>query len=257
MWNRLRPRSVYDVMAAIACFGVLAGGTAYAANTIGSADVIDDSLQSVDVKNGSLTSSDLARETLSSGRIFGLDGTDVDDDGLTGADIDEPTLGTVPQAAKVGAGGVDSAALQSGSVTNDKLAPEEGWHYIGDPGEPAFENGWVNYDPASNHYAGYWHHAAYRRDRSGMVHLTGLVKGGTVGQPIFHIRDVKYCPYFYHTVAGVSANAFAQLTVGLYTIDAGCKVLIERGSSAWASLDGLSYPEYFKDSAKAPGPAAR
>jgi hypothetical protein len=34
MLSRLRPRSIYDVMAAIACLVALAGGTAYAANTI-------------------------------------------------------------------------------------------------------------------------------------------------------------------------------------------------------------------------------
>ena len=59
MLDKLRPRSIYDVMAAIACFGVLAGGTAYAANTIGSADVIDESLLSQDIKNGEVKNSDI------------------------------------------------------------------------------------------------------------------------------------------------------------------------------------------------------
>src|SRR3954463_3608742 len=71
MLRKLRPRSAYDVMAAIAFFIAVAGGTAYAANTIGSADVIDESLTGADVKgknatstppapNGSTTTADVA-----------------------------------------------------------------------------------------------------------------------------------------------------------------------------------------------------
>ena len=55
MLHRLRPRSIYDVMAAIACFGVLAGGTAYAANTIRSTDIVDNEVYSADVRNDNLT----------------------------------------------------------------------------------------------------------------------------------------------------------------------------------------------------------
>src|SRR4051794_24858339 len=71
MLRKLRPRSAYDVMAAIAFFIAVAGGTAYAANTIGSADVIDGSLTGADIRgdtgtsttaatNGSITSADVA-----------------------------------------------------------------------------------------------------------------------------------------------------------------------------------------------------
>ena len=60
MLRKLRPRSIYDVMAAIACFGVLAGGTAYAANTIGSTDIIDGQVKSADVKDQSLTTFDVS-----------------------------------------------------------------------------------------------------------------------------------------------------------------------------------------------------
>ena len=66
-------------------FLVLTGGVAYAANTIGSDDVIDESLKSVDVKNGQLRSADVRDETLPGG-------------GLQGSDIIEGSLGTVPGA---------------------------------------------------------------------------------------------------------------------------------------------------------------
>ena len=80
--DRARPRSVYDVLAAIACFGVLAGGSAYAANTIGSSDIIDGQVNSADVKDQSLTMFDVSTFL----------GADVVDGTLTGADIGDGTL---------------------------------------------------------------------------------------------------------------------------------------------------------------------
>jgi hypothetical protein len=54
MLARYKPRSSYDVMAAIACFVALAGGTAYAAATIMGADVVDESLTGADIQNKSI-----------------------------------------------------------------------------------------------------------------------------------------------------------------------------------------------------------
>ena len=34
MWSRLKPRSIYDVMAVIGCLAAIGTGTAYAANTV-------------------------------------------------------------------------------------------------------------------------------------------------------------------------------------------------------------------------------
>lgn len=67
-------------MGALALFLVLAGGTAYAANTIGSSDIINGEVRSVDIGNNQVRS------------------VDVTSDGLTGADILESSLGTVPDA---------------------------------------------------------------------------------------------------------------------------------------------------------------
>jgi hypothetical protein len=81
-------------MSTIACFGVLAGGTAYAAATIGSAEVINESLLSEDVKNGTLGGGDLKESTIASSRIVNdsLLGADVKNNSLTGDDINEPSL---------------------------------------------------------------------------------------------------------------------------------------------------------------------
>ena len=78
-------------MGALALFLVIAGGSAYAANTIGSSDVIDNSLLSVDLKNSQVRSAD------------------VQNDGLQGGDINESSLGQVPDSDQLS--GLDSTAF--------------------------------------------------------------------------------------------------------------------------------------------------
>ena len=62
----------------LALFLVIAGGSAYAANTVGSSDVINESLLSADLKNNQAVKS-----------------ADVANEDLTGADINEATLDVV------------------------------------------------------------------------------------------------------------------------------------------------------------------
>jgi hypothetical protein len=122
MLARVRSHLTYsNVMSTIACFGVLAGGTAYAANTIGSDDVINDSLLSEDVKNGALRGVDVAPDTIGSTRVVdeSLQGADVKNGSLTGGDINESTLGTVPNANTVGGKSADRLTVvcrQAGRV---------------------------------------------------------------------------------------------------------------------------------------------
>ena len=74
MISRFRHLSYANVMATLAVVTALAG-SAYAAATVNSRDVVDNSLKSVDLKNGR-----------------GVKGADVRNDTLTGADIVEGTL---------------------------------------------------------------------------------------------------------------------------------------------------------------------
>jgi hypothetical protein len=109
MFSRLRPRSVYDVLAVIGCFAALTTGGAYAANTIGSTDVIDESLLSRDIQN----------------------------DRVRGEDILESTLGLVPNASRLDGrdsktfarfGGMingDGSVLQGAGFTVDRLTEGE------------------------------------------------------------------------------------------------------------------------------------
>ena len=71
-----------NVTATLALVIALGGGAAYAANTIGSSDIIDESIQSVDLKNGQVRTADVVN------------------DGLTGADIkDNSGVDTCPSPA--------------------------------------------------------------------------------------------------------------------------------------------------------------
>lgn len=71
--GRLRPR--HGTVVAYLALTVSLSGVAYAAGTIGSADIIDNSIQSVDLKDGAA-----------------VKGVDVVDDSLTGADVKESSL---------------------------------------------------------------------------------------------------------------------------------------------------------------------
>src|SRR5690349_6573113 len=99
---RLRTRITYaNVASTLALVAALGTGGAYAANTIGSADIVDESIVSQDIKNGQVTWDDLAGNAVSSSRIK--------DESIKGADILDATIGADDLAA--------------GSVTGDKIAP--------------------------------------------------------------------------------------------------------------------------------------
>lgn len=100
----IRTRLTYaNVMATLAMFMAL-GGVAFAAATVGSQQIINNSILSRDVKNGTLTGSDVATGSIT--------GAQVASDSLTGSDIDEATLGSVPTAANAGTlDGVDSTGF--------------------------------------------------------------------------------------------------------------------------------------------------
>ena len=78
----------------LALFLVIAGGTAYAADTIGSSDIIDESILSQDIKNGDVKASEIGTAAVLTAEVGNnqIRSADVRDDtlaggGLTGADI--------------------------------------------------------------------------------------------------------------------------------------------------------------------------
>lgn len=124
-------------------------------------------------------------------------------------------------------------------ATDFAAAASEGWHYIGAAGEPVFENNWENYDTNSDPNSATWQQASYRIDQNGMVHLGGLLFGGTIGEKAFTLQG-KYCPWFFHPYAVLSNNALGRVTVSWIDNDF-CAVTVSFGSNLFVSLDGISY----------------
>jgi hypothetical protein len=127
MLGKLRPRSAYDVCAVLALFVAL-GGTAYAVNTIGSADVINDSLLSEDIKNATVRGGDLAPGTISNTRI--ADGTlqsaDVRNETLTGDDIKDDTVsGDDIWNDTLHGDDIENDTITAGDVRNNDLTGED------------------------------------------------------------------------------------------------------------------------------------
>ncbi len=79
LFRKVRPRSVYDVLAVVAFVIASGTGSAYAANTVFSTDIVDGQVNSADVKDQSLTTFDVST----------LVGADIVDGSLTAKDVGE------------------------------------------------------------------------------------------------------------------------------------------------------------------------
>ena len=84
------------VVSLVALFVSLCG-VGYAAATIGSAQIKNNSVRSKDIRNNDVRGGDIRNGTLA--------GSDVKDNALTGADVVESSLGTVPSASNAGTAG--------------------------------------------------------------------------------------------------------------------------------------------------------
>jgi hypothetical protein len=91
------------VIACLALFVAL-GGVGYAAATIGSAAIVDNSIKSKDVRNNDLRGKDVRADT------------------LKGADVDESTLGKVPSAASADSAATAAHATNADNATNSANA---------------------------------------------------------------------------------------------------------------------------------------
>jgi len=111
-----------------------------------------------------------------------INGRKVKNNSLTGADIKLSKLGTVPSAQSATTAGAATTAT-SANVANlaNSLAPSEGWHEVGSPGEPGFQTSWFGSGNPKDHTA------AFYKDHEGIVHLRGVVAGGAAGTVIFQL----------------------------------------------------------------------
>lgn len=110
MRSRLHQLSYARVTATLALFLALGTGGAYAAETIGSSDIINESILSQDIKNGEVKAGDIGLNAVFGNRISdgtihspdialnSIPGSRVLNNTLTGDDINESTLGKVGDA---------------------------------------------------------------------------------------------------------------------------------------------------------------
>ena len=164
------------VVAYLALFVAL-GGTGYAAATIGSAEVIDNSLTSKDIKNGEVSWYDLGPDSVSTykivpGAVMNSDIHDgvinsrkVTDNSLTAADIGPNAVGA-SELARAQAWRPVLPAPRFGDENPDPTQAyfEGSLDFCGDVGCP-----WDNSGSGADNEAGYF------KDLSGVVHLRGAV----------------------------------------------------------------------------------
>lgn len=112
--------------------------------------------------------------------------------------------------------------------------------YVGQTGQPAFQNSWVNFDAGSPPPAGVGRHAAFAR-RGGLVVLSGVIKTGASGTTAFTLpvgfrpaSDMQFANFAGTTLGGVSITA-ATGAVAPANYIAGSNV------SAFVFLDGIVF----------------
>lgn len=97
-------------------------------------------------------------------------------------------------------------ALKRAFPLSRKHMKIEAPHVVGDSGEPAFVNSWVNFDTTAYHGARFW------KDPMGIVHVEGLVKSGTVPATIF-VLPAGYRPSRAHAWATTTSTGYGRVDV--------------------------------------------
>jgi hypothetical protein len=178
------------------------------------------SVGSKQLKKNSVTTAKVKKEAISAAKIK--------KGSLTGAQINAATLGTVPTA---------QSALSA--QTAQTVAPSEAWHEIGAPGEPTFEQNWGNLESFSEN-------AAFYKDAMGIVHLRGLVSGGT-GELIFRLppgyrpapeKEIRFAVY---CASGVCASGTGRAEIygpGFDDLGLSAGVVVP---GTTASLNGIDF----------------
>jgi hypothetical protein len=149
--RKLRRPSHATVVAYLALFAAL-GGSAIAASGLGK-----NTVGPKQVKKNAITTAKIKKEAVTTAKIKkgAVTADSVKSGSLTGAQINLSTLGTVPVAQQA-----------------NTLAAPEAWHEVGAPGEPGYLNNWKQSSPNA-------YNAAFFKDHEGIVHLRGILKGGS------------------------------------------------------------------------------
>jgi hypothetical protein len=129
MLGRIRERVTYaNVTSSLALVIALSTGTAYAANTIGTSDIIDGEVRSVDIRNGTITSDDMASSAITNTKIASnaVGPGKVIDDSLTASDLATASVEAEEIASDaVGATEVANNSIDAGEVVDFGLSNQD------------------------------------------------------------------------------------------------------------------------------------
>lgn len=91
-------------------------------------------------------------------------------------------------------------------------------------------NGWINYDINAWGYASYW------KDHMGIVHMSGLIKNGTIGAMAFTLQH-GFWPEKNKLFNVLSGDNMGRVTVG----SNGAVDIDAPSTNGWVSLNEISY----------------
>ncbi len=119
--SRFRPRLSYaNVVSTLCLILVVGGGAAYAADTIGSEDIINGQVKSPDIGNNQVRSADIRADAVDGSKVLdnSLGTNDVATNSLFGSDIFDGTL----TSADIGTSAVASTEIANGSIVSADIA---------------------------------------------------------------------------------------------------------------------------------------
>jgi lysophospholipase L1-like esterase len=97
---------------------------------------------------------------------------------------------------------------------------------------PTLNNSWVNYDTANGRNPGYY------KDQMGIVHLQGMIKGGTTTAN----TNMFVLPVGYRPSKAVWFPVATNTGFGTLSIDSATGIVaFQSGGNGWLSLDGLTF----------------
>jgi hypothetical protein len=153
-----------------------------------------------------------------------------------------PAGGAYPAAGAQGqlltkSGNADYATQWAGpplraEPRNDYVA-DTAWHEVGAAGEPAFQNGWMNYIGAAQ-----WETLAFRVNSEGWVFFKGLLQQGTAS-PIFTLPPA-YRPWKIVYFPALSWNG--QVAYIYINVDGTVNYNLMGGTNQWLMLSMVRYP---------------